>query len=736
MFDQTPPEKMRFHDEGWMNFLTNPLCFFGLPAVWVLAVFFLVHHMMHRPPVAVKGLMQIYNVVQIVVCSYMTWGLYSVCRLEESFPFLNVFGVNTDFDKSGEWFVFVHYLSKYLDWFDTLWIVLNKKRAQLSFLHVYHHGTIVPVWGMLLRAGVGSGTIRYGALVNSITHVIMYSHYFWTSMGFRNPFKKYITMWQITQFYSCIVHAFVVLVFDNTECQKYAWIQVLYQITMVYLFSWKMGYVPDCIPNLKAEKDEEPITCMELLSPLCNPQDSDEIATKNAQAAEKKKNRPGSDDSHVERKLTNAEKYSERYIVIRGTAYDITKFEHPGGLHMIDLGVGRDATILFEFAHIRVEKAEALLKTLPQYTPDQIKNLGYDLGEAETWPTPNESELYRTLKQRVREEVLKPIGRDEKGMNSVRGVPLWYYLPVIMTWVVCATWFITVPSILSGTCLGLSLCWVGTGIQHTANHGGMHKNTKWEYFLGLLDDLAVGGSSICWRYHHNVTHHAYCNDVNKDPDTYSSFPILRLDSSQKLQPYHRFQWIYGPISFCFLWISIQLADLQQLLAGSFFDCRFHGTGSVEISWNVLLKVLHFYWIVVLPYQLHGLSVMLYPWMACFGVGGFVLASMFIVSHNVDETKIISAPGVKGDWAKQQILTSTSWGGVIGCFLSGGLNLQIEHHLFPCMAHHLYPQVQVVVKDECKKRGIHYAGYGTLFTNWVDHIRFLYNMGRAAGKKSD
>merc|ERR1719197_1180167 len=168
--------------------------------------------------------------------------------------------------------------------------------------------------------------------------------------------------------------------------------------------------------------------------------------------------------------------------------------------------------------------------------------------QSEKWPTPSKSELYETLRKRVREEVLKPLGRDEPGYNSVRGVPTWYYAPIIITWLACATWFVTHPSVLSGICLGLSLCWVGTGIQHTANHGGIDKDTSLEYMLGLLDDLAVGGSSICWRYHHNVSHHAYCNDADKDADTYSSFPMIRLDSSQKLASYHRFQWIYGPIA--------------------------------------------------------------------------------------------------------------------------------------------------------------------------------------------
>merc|ERR1719421_747115 len=84
-----------------------------------------------------------------------------------------------------------------MDWFDTLWITLKKNRKQMSFLHVYHHATISMVWGYLLWAGVGSGTVRYGAWINSLTHVIMYSHYLWTSFGIsigsRNSFLNSVT---------------------------------------------------------------------------------------------------------------------------------------------------------------------------------------------------------------------------------------------------------------------------------------------------------------------------------------------------------------------------------------------------------------------------------------------------------------------------------------------------------------------------------------------------------------
>merc|ERR1719281_2044254 len=115
----------------------------------------------------------------------MCWGLLPCL----GFP--NLFGINSEFDQRGEWFVFVHYLSKYLDWFDTIFIVLKKKRAQLSFLHMYHHATIGPIWGWLCLLGVANGTVRYGAMINSLTHVFMYTHYLVTALGFRNPLKNW-----------------------------------------------------------------------------------------------------------------------------------------------------------------------------------------------------------------------------------------------------------------------------------------------------------------------------------------------------------------------------------------------------------------------------------------------------------------------------------------------------------------------------------------------------------------
>ena len=69
---------------------------------------------------------------------------------------------NSAYDEGTRVSVFVHYLCKYLDFMDTAFIVLRKKEEQLSFLHVFHHGSIGVVWGYLLHIGHGNGTAAWG----------------------------------------------------------------------------------------------------------------------------------------------------------------------------------------------------------------------------------------------------------------------------------------------------------------------------------------------------------------------------------------------------------------------------------------------------------------------------------------------------------------------------------------------------------------------------------------------
>jgi len=235
--------------------LVSPPILYGLPAIYVVVAIAGNFAMRSRKAFEVGFAMKLYNVAQIVLCLYMSVGMFP------SLGFPNVFGINGPYTEAGEWFVLVHYLSKFMDWFDTLWMILKKKsNVQMSFLHLYHHATIGVVWGYLLSTGNGNGTAQYGAFINSVTHVIMYTHFLWTSFGFKNPFKNLVTTWQIAQFYSCFLHALCVLfIFPGWETafpRKYAWLQFGYHLTMIYLFTFKLHWVPKALKDPALEKSK------------------------------------------------------------------------------------------------------------------------------------------------------------------------------------------------------------------------------------------------------------------------------------------------------------------------------------------------------------------------------------------------------------------------------------------------------------------------------------------------
>jgi len=278
---------------------------------------------------------------------------------------------------------------------------------------------------------------------------------------------------------------------------------------------------------------------------------------------------------------------------------------------MLDLAVSRDATIMFESAHIRDEKPERFLKALPKGPAIQeLEKSGYSFDRpSETWATPGQSQLYNTLRKRIIEEVLKPDGRAADPIGA-RGVPFLHIAAVIGTWLFAATSFVVWPSPLTGVALGLSMCWIGLAIQHTANHGGLTKNARLGYLLGLLNDVGPGGSSLVWRYHHQVSHHAYCNDGELDQDAHSSYPMMRLDKEQMLQPWHKYQWLYGLPAFTQLWISIHMQDFLCLLNARTFLVRFQGTSAAEIVLAMCLKFVHFLWFYFMTMAIHGFKAML------------------------------------------------------------------------------------------------------------------------------
>lgn len=133
--------------------------------------------------------------------------------------------------------VFFHSRGQYLDFGDTIFMLLKKNYRQLSFLHLFHHSSILVVWGYLLQVGHANGTAYFGAAINSFVHTVMYSHYLWTALGFNNPFKRYVTTLQMVQFFACLAHALCVVLWEQVLPARLGYLQLTYHIIMVILFS-------------------------------------------------------------------------------------------------------------------------------------------------------------------------------------------------------------------------------------------------------------------------------------------------------------------------------------------------------------------------------------------------------------------------------------------------------------------------------------------------------------------
>lgn len=144
------------------------------------------HFMANKKALELRALKFIYNLSQIIICAVVFLKLLPFFLAEDSY-----YGLMIVPNATVEWWVFVYYVCKLLDFCDTIFMVLGKKTRQFTVLHVWHHASIVPLFGYYLSAGLGAGSICALPLLNSLVHVVMYTHFLVTSVfTFKNMWWK------------------------------------------------------------------------------------------------------------------------------------------------------------------------------------------------------------------------------------------------------------------------------------------------------------------------------------------------------------------------------------------------------------------------------------------------------------------------------------------------------------------------------------------------------------------
>ena len=275
--------------------------------------------------------------------------------------------------------------------------------------------------------------------------------------------------------------------------------------------------------------------------------------------------------------------------------------------------------------------------------------------------------------------------------------------------------------------LGWLFSLVGLNIQHDANHGAISKHFWVNRIMGMSQNW-IGGSAIDWMHQHVVQHHIHCNNVEKDPDIAGNH-LLRLNPLKPLIPHHLFQCFYFTSLLSLFGISYSVQSFINIVLMK-NNIPYSNAVQKYIPLERTLTGLSLSRWIILPF-LFSESSLLYTYfnvILMFSVGGFYLSFFFILSHNYQDVLQYSNDTKSFGFLKKQVLTSSNVGGEWLAFLNGGLNYQIEHHLFPRINHSHYPFIAPYVEAFCKKKDIQYVHFPTIKENYLSCMYHLLIMG--------
>lgn len=348
------------------------------------------------------------------------------------------------------------------------------------------------------------------------------------------------------------------------------------------------------------------------------------------------------------------------------------------------------------------------------------------------------SEFYKTLKSRVNSYFKdNKISKQANAAMVFKTFALlalflipygFLYTQSLPTWAYVGLWFV----------MGFGMAGVGLSVMHDANHGAYSKK-EWVNTLVSNVMIILGGSARNWRIQHNVLHHTYTNVTDHDEDIDPPVFMLRFSPHSKHYAIHKFQhlyawFFYGMMTlFWFLTKDYQQAfryKKKNLIAAQGVSFTQHMIGIV------FFKVLYAFLFLFLPIYFGGATwlVNALGFLLMQFICGLILAMIFQPAHVVP-TSTYPMPNdsgvVEADWAVNQLYNTANFAPKARLFswYVGGLNYQVEHHLFPSICHIHYNKIAQIVEQTAKEYNLPYHSYKTFVSALADHTRMLKNLGK-------
>ena len=285
--------------------------------------------------------------------------------------------------------------------------------------------------------------------------------------------------------------------------------------------------------------------------------------------------------------------------------------------------------------------------------------------------------------------------------------------------------------------MGVGMAGVGLSVMHDANHGAYSRNENINKAIGNVLIL-LGGSAVNWKIQHNVLHHTYTNVTNLDEDIDPPSKLLRFTPHKKRYAAHKFQHLYAWFFYglmTFMWFSTK--DFKQAVRYKNKDLiKTQGTTyGRHLSYIILFKVIYVGLFIVSPFVWSGGSwlVTLLGFLIMHFIAGFILSIIFQPAHVVPSSNYPmpdESGNIEADWAVNQLYNTADFAPKSKWFswYVGGLNFQVEHHLFPNICHVHYSKIADIVKATAEEYNLPYYSYKTFMGALADHTKMLYNLG--------
>jgi len=282
---------------------------------------------------------------------------------------------------------------------------------------------------------------------------------------------------------------------------------------------------------------------------------------------------------------------------------------------------------------------------------------------------------------------------------------------------------------------GLGMAGVGMNVMHDAIHNTVSRSEWVNRKIGAVIYM-LAGNSYTWKVQHNIKHHTHTN-VDGHDDDIDTGSMFRFHPTQALKPRHKYQHIYAPFAYTLMtWKWLLEKDFTQIVQYNKSELFKARNQSLALLWTKLIvgKGFHFSVFYILPLAL-GLPWYMILWgnMVMHSVAGTILSFTFQLAHVVDKAEFPTEEEAKQDSLLEHQLKTTanfSTRSKLVTWYTGGLNFQVEHHLFPSINHVHYPKIAEIVRKTAEEFKLPYNEYRSTISALKGHFAHLKNMGRS------